>query len=173
MAIYTQLSPIALPGKRHSFLAKTPETPGEKGLGPFTALSILALPGSIHSFAAKTSAIGEKGLGPFTAQSVTATPGLIHSFIAKTPGAGGVKGEGLFTELSAIALPGIRHVFLPKIVTPVSAYSPPPYLSHGHGGWGPETRPRWEREEIRKKVLKDDAEILEIIMGIVLSGRLD
>lgn len=53
-----------------------------------------------------------------------------------------------------------------------SAYSPPPYLSHGHGGWGPEVRPWWEREEIRKRILKDDEEVLEVIMGIVLSGRL-
>ena len=136
MATYTQLSPIALPGKRYSFSAKTPEVPSAKGAGPFTA------------------------------QSVTATPGIIHSFVAKTPEAGGPKGAGLFTELSAIALPGMRHVFLPKVAAPVSAYSPPPYLSHGHGGW-PDVRPKWEREEIRKKVLRDDEELFEMIAAIL------
>jgi hypothetical protein len=58
------------------------------------------------------------------------------------------------------------------IYLPVSAYSPPPYLSHGHGGW-PDKRPRWEHEEIRKRIFEDDKEILEIIMSMVLSGRLN
>lgn len=132
----TQLSPIVLPGKRYSFSAKTPAVPGGKGLGPFTA------------------------------QSVTATPGIIHSFTAKAPAVPSEKGEGLFTELSAIALPGMRHVFLPKTVAQVSAYSPPPYLSHGHGGW-PDVRPKWEHEEIRKKVLRDDDEIFEMLAMIL------
>jgi hypothetical protein len=55
----------------------------------------------------------------------------------------------------------------------VSAYSPPPYLSHGHGGWGPEARPWWEIDKIRKRAFRDDEEILEIIATIVLSGRLN
>ena len=135
-------------------------------MATFTQLSPIALPGKRYSFVAKTPAVGGKGLGPFTAQSITATPGIIHSFVAKTPAAGGVKGAGLFTELSATALPGMQHAFLPKTVAPVSAYSPPPYLSHGHGGW-PDVRPRWEREEIRKKVLKDDDELFEMIAAIL------
>jgi len=50
---YTQLSPIATPGKRYSFSAKTAAEAEERPAGTFTALSVLALPGPIHSFLAK------------------------------------------------------------------------------------------------------------------------
>ena len=75
MAIYTQLSVTATPGKRHSFSAKS------KGSGPFTALSVLAVPGTIHSFTAKTPAVGHEGL--FTELSVIALPGGRHVFLPK------------------------------------------------------------------------------------------
>ena len=62
---YTQLSVIALPGKRHLFLAKI-AGPGPH-IGLFTALSVDALPGKRHLFSAKTS--GEVAVAvvvPFT-----------------------------------------------------------------------------------------------------------
>jgi len=75
MAIYTQLSITATPGKRQFFSAKS------KGIGPFTALSVSAVPGAIHSFTAKTPAVGHEGL--FTALSVIALPGGRHVFLPK------------------------------------------------------------------------------------------
>jgi len=84
MTIYTQLSPTATPGKRYSFVAKTPAV-SEKGVGPFTAQSVLAVPGIIHSFVAKTPEVGgEKGAGLFTSLSVMAIPGQRHLFLPKT-----------------------------------------------------------------------------------------
>ncbi len=84
MAIYTQLSPTATPGRRYSFSAKTPES-GGKGVGPFTSLSVSGVPGRIHTFSAKTPESGGKGAGLFTSLSVLGVPGQRHSFLAKTP----------------------------------------------------------------------------------------
>jgi len=56
MAIYTQLSPIATPGKPYSFSPKAAAEAAERPEGTFTALSVLALPGPIHTFLAKVSA---------------------------------------------------------------------------------------------------------------------
>ena len=53
---YTQLSPIATPGKRYSFSAKGAAEAAERPEGTFTALSVLGVPGIIHSFLAKTVA---------------------------------------------------------------------------------------------------------------------
>ena len=64
MAIYTQLSPIATPGKPYSFSPKAAAEAAERPEGTFTALSVLALPGPIHSFLAKE----------FTAPVVVPTP---------------------------------------------------------------------------------------------------
>ena len=87
MAIYTQLSPSATPGKRYSFLAKEEAIP-ESGphTGTFTALSVSGTPGPIHSFLAKTEAAPEAGehTGRFTALSVLGLPGGIRVFSAKT-----------------------------------------------------------------------------------------
>lgn len=56
MAIYTQLSLIATPGKRYSFSAKAAADAAERPEGTFTALSVLGIPGIIHSFSAKAAA---------------------------------------------------------------------------------------------------------------------
>lgn len=52
MAIYTQLSPAATPGKPYSFTPKAAAGSGPH-TGLFTALSPMALPGTTHSFLAK------------------------------------------------------------------------------------------------------------------------
>ena len=147
MAIYTQLSAIATPGGRHVFAAKTPAGEGAKGEGLFTALSAIATPGGRHVFAVKTpSGAGEKGIGPFTAQSVLAVPGARHSFTAKE-----------FAGLPAPPLP-------PSLITVGGGGSV--------AGW-PE-KPEWEyKERLRKRILRDDQEIIEIIMAMVLSGGLN
>ena len=58
MAIYTQLSPSALPGKKYSFSAKNAAQRSHAEL--FTDLSVLALPGRRHSFLAKTEFVPEE-----------------------------------------------------------------------------------------------------------------
>jgi hypothetical protein len=83
---FTALSIMALPGRRHSFIAKTAAT-AEKGAGPFTELSALGLPGQRHAFTPKTAAQALKGLGPFTALSVLALPGQRQEFSAKAAAA--------------------------------------------------------------------------------------
>jgi len=81
---FTQLSPLALPGSRYSFSAKTEAEAGLKGKGPFTELSVLGLPGRIHSFDAKSiTEAGEKGEGQFTWLSPYGGPGRRYSFSAK------------------------------------------------------------------------------------------
>jgi len=60
----TQLSPNAVPGRRHSFSPKTAAA-AVKGAGLFTILSVMALPGMRHAFAAKT---------PYTEPEITPTP---------------------------------------------------------------------------------------------------
>jgi hypothetical protein len=80
---FTALSIMALPGRRHSFIAKTAAT-AEKGAGPFTELSALGLPGQRHAFTPKTAATAEKGAGPFTELSALGLPGQRHAFTPKT-----------------------------------------------------------------------------------------
>ena len=82
MAIITQLNPTALPGKRYSFLPKTPASGTHTGL--FTQLSVIALPGGRHTFLAKTPAVAGH-TGEFTGLSAYAVPGMRHYFSAKTP----------------------------------------------------------------------------------------
>ena len=87
MAIYTQLQQTSLPGKRHSFLAKTEAIPGAgPHTGLFTRLSVISLPGARHTFLAKTEAIPGAGPhdGDFTGLSLSALPGMRHYFLAKT-----------------------------------------------------------------------------------------
>lgn len=145
MATYTQLSPIASPGKRYSFSAKGLAT-GEKGEGPFTRLSVLASPGSIHSFSAKEPAIPSgKGEGPFTTLSVLGIPGMLHVFVAKE-----------FTE--------------PAVPPP-----PPPPIPSGGGTWLYSKRyDEYEyKDPLRKRRIREDREMIEIITTIVLPGRLN
>ena len=73
----------------------------------------------------------------------------------------------IHTQLSVIATPGRRHVFTAKKITK----SPT-----GTGG-GRATRwlrrIEWERKKrLRERILREDQEIVEIIMAIVLSGEL-
>ena len=81
MAIKTQLSPTALPGRSYSFAAKT-AADAVKGAGPFTALSVTALPGKISNFIAKTPSVTTSE--QVTALSVAALPGPVRTFTAKT-----------------------------------------------------------------------------------------
>lgn len=53
---FTALSALALPGPRHSFVAKTESVVSGPHTGTFTALSAMALPGMRRSFTAKTAA---------------------------------------------------------------------------------------------------------------------
>ena len=111
MAIYTQLSPTATPGKRYSFSAKTEAAaPAGPHTGLFTELSSMALPGPIHSFSAKTEAAAPAGphTGLFTALSAMALPGMRHSFTAKkeyVPSTGEVV-FGSMGNIEEIRLPG-------------------------------------------------------------------
>ena len=82
MAIYTQLSPTATPGRRYSFSAKSG---GGEHTGDFTELGVLGVPGPRHSFSAKDPAAGIGHSGEFTYLAVYGTPGGRHEFSAKTP----------------------------------------------------------------------------------------
>ena len=105
-------------------------------------------------------------MATYTQLSIIATPGGRHSFTAKTSGGAGEKGEGLFTALSIIATPGGRHSFTAKtIVIPVPE-EPERIFDAGGGVTGK------VQEDLYRWRLRDDKEIIEIIMGIVLSGRL-
>jgi hypothetical protein len=144
MAIYTQLSPTAVPGRRYSFTAKTAAPTGGPHTGEFTELSVTATPGQRHSFSAKTEASAPSG--PHT---------------------------GLFTELSVFALPGQRHSFLAKtaavIVTPPK--SPEVYLAPRRGGGYIEPEKRLESR--RDRILLEDDELMKIAAEIVMNGMLE
>jgi hypothetical protein len=102
----------------------------------------------------------------YTQLSLVATPGRVYSFTAKSADGAGEKGEGLFTALSVLAVPGRRHIFLPKsIIVPVPE-EPELIFDAGGGVTGriQEDLYRWRQ--------RDDEEIINIIMTIVLSGRL-
>src|SRR5512137_2791346 len=79
---YTQLSPIALPGRTYSFAPKEGAT-GVKPSDQVTALSVVALPGPLHEFLPKAPGVSAKGEGLFTWLSPIAVPGMRHSFTAK------------------------------------------------------------------------------------------
>ena len=134
----------------------------------YTQLIPTATPGRRYSFVAKGLAVGEKGAGPFTALSVLGTPGSIHSFVAKAAAVGGVKGEGLFTQLSVLGTPGRRYIFLPKsIVVPIP--EEPERIFDAGGGGGVHGK---VQEDLYRWRLREEMEIIDIIIGIVLSGRL-
>lgn len=152
---YTQLSIIGTPGKKQTFTAKVSASPG-KGLGPFTELSVLSTPGKIHAFTAKTSAISVGG-----------------------------RPEGIFTELSIIALSGMRHSFvakIPHIAPPVEIHPEVPTISsvRAGGGWTGDAMFEFREEEARRRraerinrIIRDDEEILGVLMEAVLSGILE
>ena len=78
MAVTTQLSTIATPGRRQTFSAK--------GAGVFTSLIVSGTPGRRQTFTAKAAALiaGTKGEGVFTSLIVSGTPGQRQTFTAKT-----------------------------------------------------------------------------------------
>lgn len=126
----------------------------------------------------KAAADGGPHSGTFTELSVTATPGSQHSFSAKADTSGGTH-TGFFTELSVMAVPGRVHSFSAKGgVVP----TPPPVQRPGGsgGGHGPLTRwpdpdkEKFVRDELRRKrILKEDDELMELAALIVSSGILD
>jgi hypothetical protein len=63
---------------------------------------------------------------------------------------------------------GFVGVLVPTLPAP-----PLPPSGGGVAGRGPELQPWWQREEIRKRILRDDEEIIELLMAMVLSGRLN
>lgn len=72
-----------------------------------------------------------------------------------------------YTQLSVIATPGRRHVFTAKKITK----SPPAAGESRAIKWL--RRIEWERKKrLREKILREDQEIIEIIMAMVLSGGL-
>ena len=148
MAIYTQLSPSAIPGKRYSFSAKDPAPAGGPHTGTFTELSVTATPGPIHSFSAKDEAAAPSG--PHT---------------------------GLFTALSVLSLPGQRHTFSAKTeaIAPVIPEPEPAPEIYGGGGGPLQGWPDAKEKEYfrRKRILKEDDELMQIAAAIVASGILD
>lgn len=142
MAI-TQLSLLALPGQRSSFLGKTPAPIGGPHTGLFTELSVLGLPGKKHTF------------------------------LAKIPGLVGGPHTGLFTNLSVMGLPGKRHSFTAKgliIVPPIPPIIPTilPTLPSGIVGEREAFKPYYKHT-----ILQDDRDIMEIILIMLNSGILD
>jgi hypothetical protein len=144
MAIYTQLSPTALPGRRYSFSAKTAAPTGGPHTGTFTELGVIGVPSKQHSFSAKSEA---------------GSPSGPHA--------------GLFTELSVFALTGQRHLFSAKTeaVTVTPPRSPEVYLAPRRGGGYIEPEKRLESR--RDRILLDDDELLKIAAEIVMSGILE
>lgn len=170
MAI-TSLSITGTPGKTHSFSPKTVATISHEGL--FTKLSILGVPGKRQSFVAKTASEIVEHAGLFTELSVLGIPGKRHSFVAKTA-SDIVEHSGLFTELSVLGIPGKRHSFLDKteavevvapiLVAPVSAPTGSPGLT---------VKPDVKfKVTNRKRILKEDDELMELVAQIVASGVL-
>ena len=92
-----------------------------------------------------------------TQLSPTATPGMRYSFLAKSTG---VSHKGLFTALSITAIPGMRHSFLAKgVIAPAVVETV--YQVTGGGGIA------------TIRVLKDDEEILELIIQAFAAGVFD
>ncbi|MCK4816962.1 hypothetical protein KA005_14430 [bacterium] len=140
MAIYTQLSVTATPGKPHSFSAKTPAAAGPH-TGLFTELSVSALPGAIHSFTAKTPEGEGVHEGQFTALSVIALPSGRHVFLPKE-----------FVEPTPPAPPV------------------PYYGGGGGGGgiWASPRDYEYERKaKLKEEILRDDRELLELLSAII------
>lgn len=145
---------------------------------PVTALSTIATPGKPQSFSPKAPAAAEH-TGLFTELSVTATPRQRHSFSAKDPATGAGTHTGLFTSLSVLALPGQRHSFSAK--TEAEVVIPPDTeplirVSRGAGGGhGYIDRPDYEpKKDLRKrKILKGDDELMQLVAMIVASGILE
>ena len=139
-----------------------------------TQLSVTALPGKPHSFTAKTAATVSH-TGTFTALSVTATPGKIHSFIAKTAESGAGSHTGDFTRLSVLAIPGPIHSFIAK----EQAIVPAPKITVSTSAGGGQSDVEYfrrkllrERREKHYDIAKDDQEVMEIIIEMIMSGIL-
>ena len=116
----------------------------------------------------------------YTQLSPTATPGRRYSFVAKFAATG--THIGSFTALSVMALPGPIRSFLAK--TAVVVVVPPvivPVVPSGGGGGGGYAYTRKDDEEYFKyqraeahriRVLRDDQDVMELIVIIVKSGIL-
>ena len=99
---FTELSSSALPGRLHTFVAKTeavlPGTP--RGVDRFTQLSTMALPGKQYLFP-------EVGAEQVTALQVYALPGKRRVFLAKTE-----SGELIKKKFSLHGADQQRHALL-------------------------------------------------------------
>jgi len=105
----------------------------------------------------------------YTQLSVLALPGGRHTFVAKGVVPPSPRGSDLFTELSVLALPGGRHTFVAKGVAIPIPVPVPDAIIAGGGGGGVSGR---IQEDLYRWRIRDDEEIIDIIMAIVLSGRL-
>lgn len=143
----TQLSPFAIPGRRYSFLAKTPVTPPAHA-GEFTKLSVTATPGPKQSFLAKTPAVPPAHTGEFTKLSVIGVPGPKQSFLAKTEYIAPPE-EEIIIEVEQPRRGGVR------------ARGPTVYVK------------KRQPVEVYGDIHRDDQEILEIIIESILSGILE
>jgi len=167
----TSLSVIGIPGKPHSFSPKTVAVASHEGL--FTELSVLGTPGQKHSFLAKTPADVTEHTGLFTELSNTGTPGQRHSFLPKTI-SDAVEHTGLFTELSVLGIPGKRHSFLDKttvedVVAPILVAP----VGIPTGSPGILVKPDLKfKVTNRRRILKEDDELMELVAQIVTSGIL-